>query len=125
MKVVLQRIFDGIERDEIVVQPSRFLIGKGNDCQLRPFGFFVAEHHCEIELKNDEATVRHLGEHGTTLVNGHDVQSTRRLSSGDILTVGLSAYRVFLLADSHRVRMATSDATVHRPIIPRFAGQLS
>lgn len=98
MKVVLRRIFDGFEFDDVVVCRSHFLIGSGNSCQLRPHGFFVAKRHCVIELRQESAAVRHLAaSRYSTLVNGRRVLGVRALTSGDVLSVGFAAYRILII----------------------------
>ncbi len=110
MKLVLQRIFDGFERADIVVSSSQFLIGSGKDCQLRPHGLLVAERHCEISLRDYSAWVKQIDCRYGTLVNGQPIEGSRRLRTGDVLMVGIAAYRVFFAQEATYFRFERCDS---------------
>ena len=65
----------------------RFLVGREQDCQLRPNNDQVSRHHCVFA--NDDYTIRlrDLGSTNGTFVNGERV-SSQRLEDGDRVTFG-------------------------------------
>ncbi|MGA2033300.1 MAG: FHA domain-containing protein [Thermoguttaceae bacterium] len=73
---------------EIPVPGPKFVIGRGEDCQLRPRSEMVSRRHCEIVLEEGSVTIRDLGSRNGTLVNGEPTVGARQLKSGDRLKVG-------------------------------------
>lgn len=75
---------------------GRFLIGREEDCHLRPNSDLVSRHHCVFT--NDEFTlrVRDLGSTNGTLVNGESIRSGVELKSGDSVIVGKLEFQVLL-----------------------------
>ena len=90
------------ERQKGTVIPlpvGRFLIGREEDCQLRPNSELVSRHHCVFT--NDEFTlrVRDLGSTNGTFVNGEPLRGGVVLTSGDRVTVGKIEFQVLLGED--------------------------
>ena len=73
---------------EIPVPGPKFLIGRAEDCHLRPLSDQVSRHHCEILIKEGLVTVRDFGSKNGTLVNGQPVKTEQELKTGDHLKVG-------------------------------------
>ena len=94
MQMLFRRTFYGLERQAILIDDSHFLIGRSMDCQLRPFSPLVSQHHCEIELKEDIATVRDLWSRHGTYVNGRRVTSPVVLNAGDSVQIGKTIMEV-------------------------------
>jgi pSer/pThr/pTyr-binding forkhead associated (FHA) protein len=81
---------------EIPVPGPKFLIGRAEDCQLRPQSDLVSRHHCAILLAAGEVTVKDFGSRNGTFVNGEQVADERALKTGDKLKVGPLEFEVQL-----------------------------
>jgi predicted component of type VI protein secretion system len=73
---------------QIPVAVPKFLIGRAEDCQLRPQSDLVSRHHCTIVLAEGEVSIKDLGSRNGTFVNDERVEAERVLKSGDKLKVG-------------------------------------
>jgi pSer/pThr/pTyr-binding forkhead associated (FHA) protein len=114
---LIERGADDKSLREIPILQSEFLIGRGQDCELRLAVPDVSRHHCLIRLTNDEATIEDLGSANGTLLNGHRVRSATPLRSGDLLQVGESRFVVDLgdLAWADLGAIDPGAATIRRP----------
>ena len=72
----------------IPVAGPKFLIGRADDCQLRPRSDRISRHHAVILVEEGYVAVRDLGSTNGTHVNGERIEGDRELKSGDHLTVG-------------------------------------
>jgi pSer/pThr/pTyr-binding forkhead associated (FHA) protein len=70
------------------VSGPKFLIGRAEDCQLRPRSDLISRHHCAILIEDGMTTVRDFGSKNGTLVNGARVRGECELKNGDKLVVG-------------------------------------
>ena len=73
---------------EIPVASPKCLIGRGDDCHLRPQVDAISRHHCEILTTENEVIVRDLKSRNGTFVNGEPVVGEAVLLAGDTLKVG-------------------------------------
>lgn len=76
------------------VTGSKFFIGRGEDCNLRPASDLVSRHHCVIIVDGDYVAVRDLGSKNGTFVNGQRVRTEYALKDGDHLLVGVLEFIV-------------------------------
>lgn len=81
---------------EIPVPGPKFLIGRAEDCQLRPQSDLVSRHHCAIVLAEGEVSIKDLGSRNGTFVNDERVEAERVLKTGDKLKVGPLEFEVQL-----------------------------
>jgi predicted component of type VI protein secretion system len=79
---------------EIPVVGKNFIIGRGEDCQLRPGSPMVSRQHCAVLLEAGRVTVRDLGSKNGTFVNGEAISGERELKAGDKLSVGPLEFEV-------------------------------
>ena len=84
---------------EIPVAGPKFLIGRADDCQLRPHSEEVSRHHCEIQVEQGRVLIRDLESRNGTLVNGQRVEGQRELKMGDLLQIGSLQFEVRLIVD--------------------------
>lgn len=73
---------------KLKVTGPKFLIGRAEDCQLRPRSDAISRHHCAILLDDGLIAVRDLGSRNGTFVNGERIRTEAELKNGDRLTVG-------------------------------------
>ena len=68
--------------------PGEFMIGRGEECHLRPNYDSVSRQHCMLEVSRTAAIIRDLGSTNGTLVNGLRLTGERNLVDGDRLQLG-------------------------------------
>jgi pSer/pThr/pTyr-binding forkhead associated (FHA) protein len=79
---------------EVPVLQSDFLIGRGEDCDLRLRVSSVSRHHCILRVNNGEVLLIDLGSSNGTYVNEHPVRSQTALHTGDEIRVGTRRFVV-------------------------------
>lgn len=97
------KILDGRHAgQEMKITKDRFLIGRSEECQLRPNSEKISRHHCVILLGEGSASIRDLGSKNGTLVNGERVVGEQELKAGDVLEVGPLKFEVRPTVDIKR-----------------------
>jgi pSer/pThr/pTyr-binding forkhead associated (FHA) protein len=81
---------------EIAVTKNRFLIGRGEDCHLRPQSDMVSRQHCEITINGGKVTAKDMGSRNGTIVNGEVIEGPREIKMGDLLKVGPLEFEVMI-----------------------------
>lgn len=81
---------------EIPIRGEEFLLGRGNDCELRLHDTAISRHHCLIRVRGGEATLSDLGSSNGTYLNGTRVLSQTTLHTGDEIRAGTFRYIVDL-----------------------------
>lgn len=79
---------------EILIAGPKFLIGRGEECQLRPNSEAVSRQHCLLQVEDGRATVCDLGSRNGTLVNDQRVEGRFVLKTGDRLAIGQLQFEV-------------------------------
>src|ERR1700685_1015335 len=72
----------------IPLSTKKFLIGREQDCHLRPNSELVSRHHCVFAVDDFAVRLRDLGSTNGTFVNDHRVRGEVMLNSGDRIRVG-------------------------------------
>jgi len=96
MRVILKVTRGSNAGKEISVPASRFLIGRGTDCHLRPQSDAISRRHCEVTVGDASVTVRDFGSRNGTHVNGQRVEGEHELKMGDLLRMGPLEFEVFI-----------------------------
>lgn len=73
---------------EIPVPGPKFIIGRDEDCQLRPGSDAVSRHHCVILIDETYVGVRDFGSKNGTYINGDRIVGEQEIKPGDKLKVG-------------------------------------
>jgi pSer/pThr/pTyr-binding forkhead associated (FHA) protein len=73
---------------ELAITKNRYVIGRGQNCQLRPQSDMVSREHCEILVEGGKVTIKDLGSRNGTIVNDEVIEGPRELQQGDQLKVG-------------------------------------
>lgn len=84
---------------EVPVKGPKFLIGRAEDCQLRPGSDLVSRHHCAIIAEEGSVAVRDFDSSNGTYVNGERIKGERPLKTGDRLQVGQLEFEVQLVVE--------------------------
>jgi pSer/pThr/pTyr-binding forkhead associated (FHA) protein len=97
MLAVMLKVLSARQQGSTIPLPTgRFLIGREEDCHLRPNSELVSRHHCVFTHDEYTVRVRDLGSTNGTFVNGNRVRGTAVLSSGDRVTVGKLEFEVVI-----------------------------
>jgi len=91
---------------KILVSSSKFLIGRGEECHLRPQSSLVSRKHCVILIEKDLAAIEDLGSTNGTFVNDEKLEQRRELKSGDRIKVGMLWLEVLLVVGANGKKKA-------------------
>ncbi len=72
----------------IPINTKKFLVGREQDCHLRPNNDLVSRHHCVFIVDDYTVRLRDLGSTNGTRVNGELVRNERVLADGDRIIIG-------------------------------------
>jgi predicted component of type VI protein secretion system len=72
----------------ISMKRDKLLIGRAEECDLRPLSEEVSRKHCAIIRKGDDLWVQDLRSRNGTFVNGLKLTEPKRLADGDLVRVG-------------------------------------
>ena len=72
----------------IPLNRRKFLIGREQDCQLRPNSEMVSRHHCVFSVDDFSVRLRDLGSTNGTIVNGERIRRETVLIAGDKIIIG-------------------------------------
>lgn len=72
----------------IEFKSNKFLVGREQDCHLRPNSDLVSRHHCVFTLDDYTLRLRDLGSTNGTLVNGRRIRGETVLTPGDVVKIG-------------------------------------
>ncbi len=81
---------------EVVLPVPKFLIGRGEECHLRPRSEAISREHCALLVEQEQVTLRDLDSKNGTFVNGERIESSRILKSGDLLQIGPLSFEVVI-----------------------------
>lgn len=81
---------------EVKLPTPQCLIGRGDDCHLRPQSDAISRRHCLIVTTENEVIVRDLKSRNGTFVNDEKVADEAVLLTGDILRVGPLAFEMII-----------------------------
>ena len=80
----------------IYFPPGEYVIGRGDECHVRPNSTWVSRQHCLLRVKVEGVFLRDLGSRNGTLVNGARLLEECSLNHGDELHIGPLVFRVLL-----------------------------
>ncbi len=96
MEVQLKVLVGGSAGQVIKVAGSKFLIGRDEDCQLRPRSDVVSRHHCAIIVEGRYVALRDFGSKNGTFVNDQRVTGEQELEPGDQVKIGPLEFEILL-----------------------------
>jgi len=96
MKVKLKLLKGSEAGKEIKIPTPKCLIGRGDDCQLRPKSDAISRRHCVVYVKNGQLLVRDLKSRNGTWVNGERLTEDRALKSGDRIQFGPLEFEIVI-----------------------------
>lgn len=88
MQVRIKMLHGSGTGKEVKIPTPKCLIGRGDDCHLKPQSDAVSRRHCVIITTENEVVVRDLNSRNGTFVNEERVAEESVLLTGDVLRVG-------------------------------------
>jgi pSer/pThr/pTyr-binding forkhead associated (FHA) protein len=82
------------EGKAIPIMTPQFVIGRDEQCQLRPASPAISKRHCALMVRGGQVYVRDFGSTNGTFVNGQLVEGEVELFDQDLLKVGPLEFRV-------------------------------
>lgn len=83
------KILGGKHQGKLIpLNTKKFLVGREQDCHLRPNSDLVSRHHCVFSIDDYSVRLRDLGSTNGTMVNGTLVRGEVLLKAGDHVTIG-------------------------------------
>jgi pSer/pThr/pTyr-binding forkhead associated (FHA) protein len=91
------KVLEGRQAGKTIPVPvKQFLIGREQDCHLRPNSELISRHHCVFSIDEFSVRLRDLGSTNGTYVNGTRIDSPITLKSGDRIAVGKLSFEVLI-----------------------------
>ena len=99
------RILEGRHAgQEMKIVKNKFLVGRAEDCHLRPNSEKISRYNSCIMLENGRVTIRDMGSKNGTLVNGERIEEETELKAGDVIEFGPLKFEVRPSTDIKRVK---------------------
>jgi len=78
----------------ITIKRNKLLIGRAEECDVRPLSEEVSRRHCSIVVGPSDVWVEDLGSRNGTFVNGTRIGARTAVSHGDLVRIGSLELRV-------------------------------
>jgi pSer/pThr/pTyr-binding forkhead associated (FHA) protein len=101
---------------EINIRRARFVIGAGDDCNMRCRSRWISDRHCELRISEGQLEVHDLGSEAGTFVNNQRVEGAVPLADKDQLRVGRLEFEVVI--------RVPEDAATHVDPMADFVSEL-
>lgn len=72
----------------ISIKRSKLLIGRAEECDVRPLSEDVSRRHCAVHVGPADVWVEDLGSRNGTFVNGVRIKEKTKVATGDLIRVG-------------------------------------
>lgn len=96
MKVKL-KVLEGAGRGrEFSIPRPQCIVGRGEDCHLKPASSAVSRRHCVIFVKDGNVIVHDFQSRNGTFVNGERIEEDRALKPGDELQIGPLKFEIMI-----------------------------
>ena len=83
----------------IPIMGERFVIGRADDCHLKPKSELISRYHCEIVVEGGQARVRDMGSKNGVFLNEKRLDEAKELRNSDKLTIGPLEFFVHITLD--------------------------
>ncbi len=109
------RVASGKQKGKsIPLKVGKFMVGRGEDCHLRPNNELVSRHHCVFTVDEFVVRLRDLGSTNGTFVNGERIRGQVILNQGDRVAIGKLDFEV---AIGNQVGAVVSGGPISQVII--------
>ncbi|WP_254507726.1 FHA domain-containing protein [Anatilimnocola floriformis] len=91
---------------EVKLPAPKCLIGRNDDCHLKPQSEAVSRRHCVILTTDSEVVIRDLNSRNGTFVNGEKITGDTVLLNGDMVKVGPLEFEMLIEHTAARIKKA-------------------
>jgi pSer/pThr/pTyr-binding forkhead associated (FHA) protein len=91
---------------EVKLPAPKCLIGRNDDCHLKPQSEAVSRRHCVILTTDSEVMIRDLNSRNGTYVNGEKITGDTVLLNGDLVKVGPLEFEMLIEHTAARIKKA-------------------
>lgn len=120
MRNVELKVLSGKQAGSLIPLPvGKFLIGREEDCHLRPNSDTVSRHHCVFSVDEFAVRLRDLGSTNGTIVNGEKIRGGVMLNTGDVVSIGKIEFEVLIQESSLETvsdLKVETETTINKPI---------
>ena len=99
MKVELKVVSGSRAGMSIPITGAQFMIGRAEDCQLKPRSELISRYHCALLTEASYVAVRDLGSKNGVYVNGERIGVEQELKNGDRLAIGPLEFEIAITAN--------------------------
>ncbi len=78
----------------ITLNTKKFLVGRGDDCHMRPNNDLISRHHCIFTCDDYSVRLRDLGSTNGTFINNEQLRGQTVLKTGDQIRIGKLEFEV-------------------------------
>ncbi|MBQ3453281.1 MAG: FHA domain-containing protein, partial [Thermoguttaceae bacterium] len=115
------KVTNGTRAGQLIpINRPRFLIGRAEDCHLKPKSELISRYHCAILSEDGYVAARDLGSKNGVFVNGKRVSVEEELKNGDHLIIGPLDFEVVLsvalAAEKKKPKIETMQELVARTV---------
>jgi pSer/pThr/pTyr-binding forkhead associated (FHA) protein len=89
---------------EVKLPTPKCLIGRNDDCHLKPQSEAVSRRHCVIITTDSEVMIRDLNSRNGTHVNGEKITGDTVLLNGDVVKVGPLEFEMLIEHTAARIK---------------------
>jgi pSer/pThr/pTyr-binding forkhead associated (FHA) protein len=108
------KVLDGASAGrELPVPGPEFVIGRSEECHLRPKSDMVSRRHCSLVIKEGQVILRDFGSKNGTYINEQRVEGEKVLDPNDVLRIGPLKFGV--LFDKGTSKLAKPAAAAAAP----------
>jgi len=79
---------------ELTFRVKQFVIGRADECNLRPQSDTISRRHCVIAISESQASILDLGSRNGTIVNEDRADTPIQLKVGDIVRIGSLKFQI-------------------------------
>ena len=115
------KVTNGTRAGQLIpINRPRFLIGRAEDCHLKPKSELISRYHCAILSEDGYVAARDLGSKNGVFVNGKRITVEEELKNGDHLIIGPLDFEVVLsvalAAEKKKPKIETMQELVARTV---------
>jgi pSer/pThr/pTyr-binding forkhead associated (FHA) protein len=92
------------KRKEFSLGDGPFIIGRGENCELRIPFVSVSRHHCQLAVQDGEVSVKDLGSSNGTFVNNKKIAEEQAMKAGDRIIVGPVIFTLQIDGEPEEIR---------------------
>jgi pSer/pThr/pTyr-binding forkhead associated (FHA) protein len=84
----------------IPIVGDKFVVGRADDCHLKPRSELISRYHCEIFIEEGDVFVRDMGSKNGVFHNDEKITETRELKNGDKVAFGPLEFFIQIITET-------------------------